>query len=109
MSNLPNSNEYFRQSCFSTTSFSGATRSFGVNFSEKSIFSFGQHLTDVAKNTETEVQLLSATKNVRGKYPLTEKSKRDTAARIRAEREKQSEQTRKMNEKIVRGAKVLKV
>lgn len=64
---------------------------------------------DVAKNTETKVQPLRATRNDRGKYPLTEESKRDTAARIRAERERQSEQIRKTNEKIVRGVEVLKV
>lgn len=43
------------------------------------------------------------------KYPLTEKSKREKAAKIRMEREMKSEKIKNMNEIFAHGAEVIKV
>lgn len=48
-------------------------------------------------------------KNVQAKYPLTERSKREKAAKIRVERERKSEQIKKINENITCGAEAIKV
>lgn len=48
-------------------------------------------------------------KIIPSKYPLTEKSKRDRAAKVRMERERKSEQIKKINENITLGVEAIKV
>jgi len=48
-------------------------------------------------------------KNIQHKYPLTERSKRERAAKIRMEKERKSEDIKHINETITRGAEVIRV
>jgi len=52
---------------------------------------------------------LLAKKRVRHDYPLTKWSKRERAAKIRTERDRKFENIKRINEKIPRGAEVIKV
>lgn len=106
-----------RQSCFSTTS-SGTTRRSpqaherpGKSdiLSERSRLEGSANVTGNGGSSD-EPQSSSSTENAsRGRYPLTERSKREMAARIRAAREGQRERIGMANETIARGARLIKV
>lgn len=67
-------------------------------------------LEDSLKNIKTDDDFkISSKKNNHRKFPLTEWSKREMAVRIRIEREKKLEQTKKFNQMITRGAEVIRV
>jgi len=67
-------------------------------------------ITDVFKNNETIGDCESvAKKHVRHEYPLTKWSKRERAAKIRTERNRQFENIKRFNETITRGAETIKV
>lgn len=67
-------------------------------------------LEDSLVNIKTDDNLkISSKKNNHSKFPMTEWSKREMTARIRIEREKKLEQTKIFNQKIIRGAEVIKV
>lgn len=70
-----------------------------------------KNVTNVSNENNESVNgfVLPEKKNVQPKYPLTEKSKREKAAKDRMEREMKSEQTKKINENITRGVKAIKV
>lgn len=102
-----------------------ATNSLGVNDSrleingEESSSTAEKTITDtirrssLSENITDEIALsdlkLSTEKTVERKYPFTEKSKREMAAKIRTQREKEFDQIKKINETITHGAEVIKV
>lgn len=64
---------------------------------------------DVKTNSTVSDSVLLAKKHIRHEYPLTKWSKRQMAAKIRTERDSKFENIKRINEKITRGAEVIKV
>lgn len=72
--------------------------------------SLPKNVTDVVKTNKTvSDRELLAKKRVRQEYPLTKWSKREMAAKIRTERNRKFENIKMTNDKITRGAEVIKV
>ncbi|XP_022175737.1 uncharacterized protein LOC111037460 [Myzus persicae] len=65
-----------------------------------------KNVTNVVKSNKTVKDCESFAKKL--EYPLTKWSKREMAAKIRAERDRKFESIKKINEKITRGAEFLK-
>jgi len=118
MSKLSNFNE-FLQSYNSETSSQTSQQlliesenslSVEQNNSNSSEHSCSENLENVFKNNNNDNYFkLSSIKSINYKYPLTEKSKRDMAAKIQMERKNKSEQIKKINEKMSSGAEIIKV
>lgn len=70
---------------------------------------FSNNFTIDTKNDNVIANELDVSIKNPHKYPLTERSKRRMAIKIRMERERKSEQINKINEQITHSAKVIKV